>query len=62
MKEYEKIDKFMLLCEKFKASKIEKNVKQFERSVKDSNSYNHHNLLLYCFTKFNVNLLVIVKN
>ena len=52
MKEYKKIDKFMLLLEKSGVAKILKNVNNFDEKCKGPNGYNPYNLfavIVYCF-------------
>ena len=59
MKEYKKIDKFMLLLEKSGVAKILKNVNNFDRKCKGKNGYNPYNLfaaIVYCFAKFKASL------
>lgn len=59
VKEYEKIDKFMLLLEKSEVSKILKSVKRYDEKCKGPNGYNPYNLfaaIIYCFTKFKASL------
>lgn len=59
MKEYERIDKFMVILEKSGVSQIIKYVKQKDKMCKGRRGYNPYNLfaaIIYCFAKFKASL------